>query len=89
MPMTDRTPTGASMRDRVLMAMSSTPEAGRVIAERAGVTHKQVVDALYALHLSERIVRHGSKATARWRLPTPAEAADAERRRKRGRGEGW
>jgi hypothetical protein len=81
---------GKGLRAAILATMTAELEPGKAIALRLPeYTHKQVADSLCALHLSERVVRHGTKSYARWRLPTAAEAADAERRRARGRGDEW
>lgn len=47
------------------------------LAERTGLTYKQTIDALNALHNTGRIVRHGRKFSARWgAVPPPPNPND-------------
>lgn len=56
----------------VVIEAAAEPLTGHRVAELAGLTYRQTVDALNALHNSERIARIGRKFTARWmRVPTP------------------
>lgn len=55
-------------RQRVLGVINSAPDnlSGREVAQRAGLTHRQTLDALSDLHDQGLIVRHGRKSTSRW-----------------------
>lgn len=57
-----------TLRQIVQQAVESAPEpqTAEQITRRTGLTYKQVVDALNALHNAERITRIGRKFTARW-----------------------
>ena len=46
---------------------------GREIAERAGLSYKQTIDALNALYNHSRVARNGRKFMARWVPLPPAE----------------
>lgn len=65
-----RTAAGIALtyRAAVLSIVDSTPGpmTGHAIAQAAGLTHKQCVDALTALYNNGRIARLGRKSTARW-----------------------
>ena len=81
--MTDRSPRAhkaATFRATVLVVIESAgePLTGHRIAELAGLTDRQTVGALNALHNSARIARIGRKFTARWmRVPPPKESPHA------------
>lgn len=55
-------------RLRVLAVLDNTPgfHTGQRIAQLAGLTYKQTIDALNALNNAERVARTGHKYTARW-----------------------
>lgn len=75
--MTARSPRAhkvATYRATVLVVIEAATEplTGHRVAELAGLTYRQTVDALNALHNSARIARAGRKFTARWMpIPTP------------------
>jgi hypothetical protein len=56
------------LRSRALQAINGSSEwltAARV-AQITGMSYRQTIDALNALHNEARIARHGRKFTARW-----------------------
>lgn len=68
--------TTATHRLRVLTVIQSTEGwiTGQQVAQLAGLTHKQAVDALNSLLNMAKIARTGRKFTARWGrivVPTP------------------
>ena len=66
--------TANTHRLRVLTVIQSTEGwiTGLEVAQLAGLTHKQTIDALNALNNMEKIARIGRKFTAKWgRLVTP------------------
>lgn len=76
-------------RARVLAVIDSaqTCLTGSDIASRSGLTYRQTVDALGALHDQGRIERHGRKFSARWcpitpQQPNPMAALEAIWRQK-------
>lgn len=59
-------------RMRVLAVVNNTDQffSGQQIAQLAGLTHKQTIDALNALNNMAKVARVGRKFTARWgRIP--------------------
>lgn len=76
-------------RARVLVVVSTAQACltGLEIARRTGLTYRQTVDALGALHDQGRIERHGRKFSARWcplqpPQPDPMAALEAIWRQK-------
>lgn len=69
------TAAGPTLRCRVLAAVTEADTAltGHAIAQRAGLSYRQTVDALNALYNAGKIERHGRKFTARWQVTKPAE----------------
>jgi predicted Rossmann fold nucleotide-binding protein DprA/Smf involved in DNA uptake len=72
----------ASLRSRALNAVNAslTWQSAEQIAKKTGMTYRQTIDALNALHNEARVARHGRKFTARWGSlslvkPDPAIAA--------------
>lgn len=55
-------------RDRVLEVLNSADRllTGHEVAEHAGISYKQALDALTFLHNERKIARQGRKFTARW-----------------------
>lgn len=55
-------------RDRVLEVVNSAERllTGQEVAQRAGISYKQALDALTFLHNERRISREGRKFTSRW-----------------------
>lgn len=60
-------------RDRVLEVINSADRllTGHEVAERAGISYKQALDALTFLHNERRISREGRKFTSRWGRAVP------------------
>lgn len=74
--------TRASLRSRALAAVNASPtwQSAQQVAKNTGMTYRQTIDALNALHNEARVARHGRKFTARWGSlaliqPDPAIAA--------------
>lgn len=74
--------TRASLRSRALAAInaSSTWMSAQQVAKTTGLTYRQTIDALNALHNAAQIARLGRKFTAKWGSlalikPDPAIAA--------------
>ena len=59
----------------VVIEAATEPLPGHRVAELAGLSYRQTVDALNALHNHSRIARIGRKYTARWMRvpPQPTE----------------
>ncbi|CAN7305980.1 hypothetical protein LJR296_001442 [Cupriavidus necator] len=55
-------------RDKVLEVVNSAERllTGQEVAQRAGISYKQALDALTFLHNERRIAREGRKFTSRW-----------------------
>lgn len=75
-------PVRVSIRSRALLAINLAPafQSAAQIATNSGLTYRQTIDALNALHNIERICRQGHKFTARWgslalARPDPTTAA--------------
>ncbi|RQS39753.1 hypothetical protein [Burkholderia sp. Bp8990] len=71
-----------SLRLRALNAVNASPawQSAQQIATATGMTYRQTIDALNALHNEAKVARQGRKFTAKWgslRLvkPDPANAA--------------
>jgi hypothetical protein len=66
---------GTTLRCRVLAVIEEADSAitGAEIAQRAGLSYRQAVDALNALYNAGRIERIGRKFTARWQIARPPE----------------
>lgn len=71
-----------SLRSRALHAVNAAPGwlTAACVAQITGMSYRQTIDALNALHNEARIARHGRKFTARWGSlqlvqPDPADAA--------------
>lgn len=75
-------PTSPNCRARVQAAIEAAQACltGRELARRTGLTYRQTVDALTALHRQGRIERHGRKFTASWcpLTPKPDPSADLQ-----------
>jgi hypothetical protein len=58
----------ASLRSRALDAVnhSRTWQSAQQVAKTTGMTYRQTIDALNALHNEARVARQGRKFTARW-----------------------
>jgi DNA-binding IclR family transcriptional regulator len=54
------------MRVLAVVQASPSPLTGREIASACGLTYKQAIDALNALHNHGKVNRQGRKFTARW-----------------------
>lgn len=72
----------ASLRSRALDAVNASPtwQSAQQVAKTTGMTYRQTIDALNALHNEARVARQGRKFTARWGSlaliqPDPAIAA--------------
>lgn len=68
-------PAGNTLRCRVLATMQDADTAltGSAIAQRAGLSYRQTIDALNALYNAGKIERTGRKFTARWQVVKPPE----------------
>lgn len=66
---------GATLRCRVLAVIQDADAdlTGAEIAQRAGLSYRQAVDALNALYNAGKIERIGRKFTARWQIARPPE----------------
>lgn len=65
-----------TFRMRVLAAIEAadTSYTGQQLAQITGLSYKQTVDALNALHNMAKVARLGRKFTARWsRVPDPLD----------------
>lgn len=64
-----------TLRCRVLAVIeaSASTMTGAEIAERAGLSYRQTIDALNALYNAGKIERTGRKFTARWQIVRPPE----------------
>lgn len=71
---------GATLRCRVLAVIEAAESAltGAEIAQRAGLSYRQAVDALNALYNAGKIERIGRKFTARWQIARPPEPSAVE-----------
>lgn len=60
-------------RDRVLEVINTAERllTGHEVAERAGISYKQALDALTFLHNERRVSREGRKFTSRWGRAVP------------------
>lgn len=71
-----------TVRSRVLAVIETAPDplCGIQVAAIAGLTYKQTIDALNALHNLGKVSRDGRKFTARWTRPevTTNHLADLE-----------
>lgn len=65
--------THRNYREAVLKIISTAPypTTGLAISQAAGLTYRQTIDALNALHNMSRVTRTGRKFTARWSAVTP------------------
>lgn len=65
----------STYRMRVLAVIESTDQffTGQQVAQLAGLTHKQTIDALNALNNMEKVARTGRKFTARWGRVIPLD----------------
>jgi DNA-binding IclR family transcriptional regulator len=64
---------GSTLRRRVLAIIEAadTSLTGAEIAHRSGLSYRQTIDALNALHNAGKIERTGRKFTARWQIARP------------------
>lgn len=69
-----------TLRCRVLAVIETADTAltGAAIADRAGLSYRQTVDALNALYNAGKIERIGRKFTARWQVVKPREPSAVE-----------
>lgn len=72
----------ASLRSRALTAVNASPTwlSAHQVSKTTGMTYRQTIDALNALHNDARVARQGRKFTAKWGSlalikPDPAVAA--------------
>lgn len=66
---------GTTLRCRVLAVIEAAESdlTGAEIAQRAGLSYRQAVDALNALYNAGKIERTGRKFTARWQVAKQPE----------------
>ncbi|CAB4154946.1 hypothetical protein UFOVP653_47 [uncultured Caudovirales phage] len=68
---------GPTLRCRVLAIVSNADTAltGAAIADLAGLSYRQTIDALNALYNAGKVERTGRKFTARWQIARPRESS--------------